>query len=287
MKRLLRNFHKLVLRCDKRAVALALCGAIAPPASATPLDVVNEVRRSGCGREPLAALTRSAKLDEAARRVANGAKLHDALPATRYRANEAMLLHVHGLPDDPALRRILQLGYCEEIRNGAVREAGFARARGALWFVFAAPFAAPAADEAPAIAQQVLALVNEARAAPRRCGAREFGAAPPLRLSDALSRAALEHSREMAAGAPFAHRSPRTGSPRHRVERAGYVPAIVGENIAAGSERVDDTVGGWLNSPGHCASIMDPRFVETGVAYAANADGDEIYWTQVFAAPGA
>lgn len=75
------------------------------------------------------------------------------------------------------------------------------------------------------------------------------------------------------------------GSPRQRVERSGYAPAIDGENTAVGSEQVEDTVGGWLNSPGHCASIMDPRFAETGLAYAVNADADEIYWTQVFATP--
>jgi uncharacterized protein YkwD len=43
---------------------------------------------------------------------------------------------------------------------------------------------------------------------------------------------------------------------------------------------------GWLASPAHCENIMDGRFTELGIGYAAspnNAAG--MYWTQDFAAP--
>jgi len=48
-----------------------------------------------------------------------------------------------------------------------------------------------------------------------------------------------------------------------------YQEKLVGENIAYGPKTADEVVQGWLDSPGHCANIMDPRFAEMGIAYAA------------------
>jgi uncharacterized protein YkwD len=267
-------------------VALAILCCVAPPAAATPLDAVNAVRASGCGGKPLPALRRSPKLDDAAARLARGVRLHDALPAAGYRANEAVLLHVVRAPGDRELRQLLQQRFCEDLRNAAVRDGGYVRARDELWFVFAAPFDPPAPGDAQALARRAVELVNEARATPRRCGTKAFAAARPVQLSAMLSLAALVHSREMAAGAPFAHDSPTTGTPGARVERTGYRAAIVGENISAGMESVDDTVAGWLNSPGHCANVMEPRYTEMGIAYAVEPSTRYgIFWTQVFATP--
>ena len=123
------------------------------PASATPLDAVNAVRRSGCGGEPLPALRRSAKLDDAAGRLARGTRLHDALPAAGYRATEAMLLHVVRAPDERALRNLLQQQFCDDLRNAAVRDGGYVRAGDELWFVFAAPFDPPKAGDAQMLAR--------------------------------------------------------------------------------------------------------------------------------------
>ena len=47
-------------------------------------------------------------------------------------------------------------------------------------------------------------------------------------------------------------------------------------------------VRGWLDSPGHCENIMDPRFEEMGIAYAAGRSGRRgLYWVQLFAEPQA
>ena len=65
---------------------------------------------------------------------------------------------------------------------------------------------------------------------------------------------------------------------------------LVGENIAYGPSSPDEVVRGWLDSVGHCENIMDPRFVEMGIAYAVghapqgNA-GRGLYWVQVLADP--
>ena len=67
--------------------------------------------------------------------------------------------------------------------------------------------------------------------------------------------------------------------------RAGYQPRLTGENIAFGPESAEEAVAGWLDSPGHCANIMDPRFQHIGVALATGRGRGRIYWVQEFGAP--
>ena len=68
--------------------------------------------------------------------------------------------------------------------------------------------------------------------------------------------------------------------------RAGYVWQASGENVAAGQPDAESAVAAWLDSPGHCATLMEPRFTETGIAFAlAPGKNPAVYWTQVFAAP--
>ena len=57
------------------------------------------------------------------------------------------------------------------------------------------------------------------------------------------------------------------------------------ENVASGQTSADDIAATWLDSPGHCANLRDPKYTETGIAYALNpGDGRDIYWVQVYAA---
>jgi uncharacterized protein YkwD len=53
---------------------------------------------------------------------------------------------------------------------------------------------------------------------------------------------------------------------------AGATAYTVGENIAWGTGSFGtprETMDGWLNSDGHRANILDPRFTEIGVGYLA------------------
>jgi uncharacterized protein YkwD len=102
-----------------------------------------------------------------------------------------------------------------------------------------------------------------------------------------LTRAAQQHSRDMAEHDAFDHRGRDGSSPALRVERAGFKDhRIVGENIAAGVMTPAEVVQGWLASPGHCENIMDGRFTLLGVAYAENLHTQSgVFWTQDFAAP--
>jgi uncharacterized protein YkwD len=85
----------------------------------------------------------------------------------------------------------------------------------------------------------------------------------------------------------FEHVDPAGHSPADRVRATGYQEKLVGENIAYGPKTVDEVVQGWLDSPGHCENIMDPRFVEMGLALAPGRVKHGLYWVQVFAEPRA
>jgi len=150
-----------------------------------------------------------------------------------------------------------------------------------------AQVSAPAASEArPSASRGVLELVNEARAAARRCGFKRHDAAPPLARSALLERAALAHARDMAARSELDHAGSDGSTPGVRATRAGYIWRAVGENIAYGQRTAEQVVASWLSSPGHCANLMDADFTEMGVASAVAPGGKAtIYWVQLFAAP--
>jgi uncharacterized protein YkwD len=136
------------------------------------------------------------------------------------------------------------------------------------------------------LSRRVLELVNEARASGRRCGGKYYPPVPPLVLDAALTRAALAHSRDMAAHDDLDHRGGDGSTPGMRVQRAGFGDhRIVGENIAAGAMTAADVTQGWLASPAHCENIMDGRFTLIGIAYAENLrTRSAVFWTQDFAA---
>jgi uncharacterized protein YkwD len=166
----------------------------------------------------------------------------------------------------------------------------------------AAPAPQPDADEAPARAfsyatapslartaapaTRVLQLVNDVRATGTRCGEKSFGPAPPLQLSATLDGVAAEHATDMARHDYFEHVDLQGHTPADRLRATGYRERLVGENIAYGPTSADEVVAGWLHSPGHCENIMDPRFVEMGLAQSPGQGTRRgLYWDQEFAAP--
>jgi uncharacterized protein YkwD len=89
----------------------------------------------------------------------------------------------------------------------------------------------------------------------------------------------------MARRKYFEHRGSDGSEPRDRVRRAGYQSRLTGENIALGPESAEEVVAGWLDSPGHCANIMDSRFEEIGVGLATGRGRGQVYWVQKFGSP--
>jgi uncharacterized protein YkwD len=149
----------------------------------------------------------------------------------------------------------------------------------------AAPLLTPALS--PVLATRALQLVNDVRARGTHCGDELFGPAPPVTLSGTLADVALGHANDMAEKNYFEHVDPAGQSPADRVRAVGYSEKLVGENIAYGPKSVEEVVQGWLDSPGHCENIMDPRFVEMGIGLAPGHVKRGLYWVQVLAEPRA
>jgi len=80
----------------------------------------------------------------------------------------------------------------------------------------------------------------------------------------------------------FAHNSPLYGSPFEMMRRFGITFQIAGENIAGGQRTPEDVVRAWMNSPGHRANILNPRFTHLGSGYFTGSNGFGHYWTQMF-----
>lgn len=279
-----------VCRSACRAGCVVAAVAAAAAARADPVDVVNVLRAEGCRGAQAAGtqVQRDGALDAAARELARGRKLDAALARVGYPAARSTSFHVRGSRDDAAIRGLLESRYCASVNDQKLVEVGVHVSDDETWIVMAArteqPFAA--LQDPGAVAARVVELVNAARAEPRRCGRQSFEAAPPVKAAAQLEAAAAVHSLDMAARGSLAHEGSDGSAVGERVTRTGYAWRGVGENIAAGQRDADAAVAAWLSSPGHCATLMDARFTETGVAFAlAPGKNPAIYWTQVFAAP--
>lgn len=267
------------------AILLLLCP---PPLLADPIGAVNRARSEYCvsSRAPHPPLLESRGLDEVARLLARGESLDQAELRADYRAARSLWIEISGATDDASVVRTVSRRFCRELAEPALRNIGEYRRGDELWLVVAQPLTPPPAQDAAAVSRLVLALTNAARARARSCGWRRFPPAQPLSLSPALTRAALAHSRDMAARELFSHSGSDGSSPGQRVTRAGYRWRQVGENIASGVGTARQVVADWLSSPHHCANIMTAGFRQMGVAFATNsASAAVIYWTEDFGAP--
>ena len=130
--------------------------------------------------------------------------------------------------------------------------------------------------------EELLVLVNEVRAKGAHCGPQGAKAPTgPLEMEGALRCAARVHSLDMNERNFFAHNNPSGQTPWYRIAQAGYTEMPVGENIAFGSSTAEGVMEQWMNSPGHCANIMEPSYDYMGAGYL---DGS-VYghtWTQTF-----
>jgi uncharacterized protein YkwD len=276
-------------------------------ARADVLATVQVLRAGGCGGVlPLAQpIHRDAMLDQAARQWAAGRLPAQATAQSGYRAQAVATVHVSSSPR--ALLETLRRRGCRTVADRTMRDIGIYQSGTQTWLVLAAlasnpsPVAVPAsppghstppvaAAAAPGpsapLASRALQLVNEVRARGTRCGSRTFAPVAPITLSGTLGGVASGHASDMAMHDYFQHEDLAGNSPADRVRAVGYRERLVGENIAYGPESVEEVVQGWLDSPGHCENIMDPRFAEMGIAYAAGRSARRgLFWVQVLAEP--
>ena len=141
-------------------------------------------------------------------------------------------------------------------------------------------------DALTADEQEFVEKVNAERAARGLC---------TLTVDPLLVRTARAHSREMCARDYFDHHSPTPGlaTPMDRYlkglhDGGGATPdsLLVGENIYYCSVfsdvyNVDYSHRALMNSPGHRANILEPRFARIGLGIYRNAAG-EFWVTEMF-----
>jgi|SRR5450631_2855881 len=269
---------------------MVLIGGLAASltSQADAISAVQLLREGGCGGilPPARPLRHIASLDRAAEQWANGRTLGSAAQLSGYESESTAGLHING-PATATVQLLKQSG-CRTLTNPAFHDVGLYRRGAESWLVLGSVYAAPASAQAPMLATRALQLVNDVRARGTRCGERSFGPAPPVKLSETLDGVAFGHADDMAKHSYFEHEDLTGRSPADRVRAVGYQEKLVGENIAYGPKSADEVVQGWLDSPGHCENIMDPRFAEMGIAYAAGrASKRGLYWVQLLVAPKA
>jgi len=132
----------------------------------------------------------------------------------------------------------------------------------------------------------MFALVNEARSQRQQCGAKSMPPVSPVVYNAEIAKAAQLHAEDMAAKSYFDHDSLDGRSFVDRIEATAYKGSPAGENIASGFPTPQDTLRGWLNSPGHCTNLMDPEFDAMGLGFAEHKDPRYstavTYWVQDF-----
>lgn len=239
------------------------------------------------GRQALAAPALMPQAALARVRIGPGSFPESALEQAGYYAGRAEVIHVGGASDAEAALEAIRSRYCRTLLDRELQDIGVARQGNEWTIVLARPAPPLALPDQMEVGRTILALVNEARASARHCGDRYFQPARPVAWNDVLAQAAREHSGDMAAHRRFSHRGSDDSEVAQRATRAGYRWRHIGENIAAGQTSAQEAVAGWLESPGHCANVMNPDFSEMGAGYAisrARMPGFA-YWTQVFAMP--
>ncbi|GAU70397.1 hypothetical protein SSP35_19_00330 [Streptomyces sp. NBRC 110611] len=135
------------------------------------------------------------------------------------------------------------------------------------------PNTSESAAPASGAAARVLELVNSERG---KAGC------SPLKLNAKLTKAAQDHSEDMAEHRAMSHTGSDGSAPEERLSRAGYSWSSYGENVAYGYSTPESVMEGWMTSPGHKRNILDCSFKEIGVGLAQPGD----YWTQDFGTAG-
>jgi len=301
------------------SAVLLLAPLLASAGADDAVSAVQVLRVGGCGGLVPATppLRHDAALDRAAAQWAGGTNPAAAAHSNGYAAQTLSAVHVSG--PDAALLQELKRSSCNTITDRGMHDVGGYHTGLETWLLLAsrqvsvpprAPVTAKTAAplepsapirpptpvqlpvqlpvQSPALAARALELVNDIRAKGTRCGARAFAPVAPVKLSSTLSSVALGHAADMAQHDYFEHEDLSGRTPAERVRAVGYAEKLVGENIAYGPESAEEVVQGWLDSPGHCENIMDPRFAEMGIAFSAGrASRRGLFWVQLLVAPKA
>ncbi|GJM81183.1 hypothetical protein HMSSN139_36790 [Paenibacillus sp. HMSSN-139] len=116
-------------------------------------------------------------------------------------------------------------------------------------------------------ASKVVALVNKER---KNAGLK------PLMVHTNLGKMAKTKAIDMFKTGYFSHTSPKYGSPFDMMDASNITYLYAGENIGKGQRSAEEVVKDWMDSPGHKANILNPKYKLIGVGYYNG------YWVQEF-----
>ncbi|MCC5919465.1 MAG: CAP domain-containing protein [Cyclobacteriaceae bacterium] len=142
-------------------------------------------------------------------------------------------------------------------------------------------------SEMEALRSEMIQLFNEARAKGCICGDEYYPPAAPVVHDPLLSELSHAHNVDMAKNEFRGHQGSDGRRPGQRVNEATNQYAGSGEILAYGTDTPQRSLEIWLNSPGHCAIIMNADFSHVGVDRIDRSLYSEhgrfrYYWTAKF-----
>ncbi len=137
-------------------------------------------------------------------------------------------------------------------------------------------------EDSVQIRQRMASIISEARQHSRQCGEISYTASEAVLWNPTLAVAAERHSKDMATHNFLSHTGSDGSTPAARATEAGYDYSRIAENIAGGHETSSSVVNAWLDSPEHCANIMNPALEELAAACVKDHHSDLLtYWTLI------
>ena len=142
------------------------------------------------------------------------------------------------------------------------------------------PEALDASGAEKSLPARIVEALNAARAVPRLCGTTPYPAAGPLAWHPQAEQAAQVQAQYLQRNNLFTHAGENGSTIGDRMSAAGYAWQSVGENLAAGYADFAAVLQGWLDSPGHCANVMNGTFVDVGVSLVQGTASNtyRTYW---------
>ena len=121
--------------------------------------------------------------------------------------------------------------------------------------------------------KRVFELVNQER--------KKAGVAP-LIYNEKLSEMAHFKFNEMEELNYYGHNSPVYGSPSKMAKAFGITDKGCGENLSQVGSTPEKTMAAWMESEGHRANILNPKYTQIGVACHMTKEFGGILWAQEF-----
>ncbi|MFI1966205.1 CAP domain-containing protein [Streptomyces pathocidini] len=142
----------------------------------------------------------------------------------------------------------------------------------------ASPTASPSASKSATPSSSAPASGDTARVVELVNSERSKAGCSPVTVDEKLTKAAQDHSKDMAEHGTMSHTGSDGSDAGERITRAGYSWSTYGENVAYGYSTPAQVMEGWMSSPGHKRNILNCDYKEIGVGLAQPGS----YWTQDF-----